>query len=530
MMRWSKSRSVEVAVGVFAFGALLGAGLWPLHAAEESEAEAVGRRIYHEGDSGRGITAVLGEGGTEVPAAVLPCASCHGSDGIGRPEGGLRPSDITWPALERPGIRRDRAPRPPYEERSLIRAITMGLDSDGLPLHSAMPRYRLTREEAEALVAYLRLLGSEETPGISETAVRLGVLLPPGEAAESRREAIRGVLASAARRGGVRGQIFGRRLDLRFLAPEGLPAERLDRIRELLAVEEPFALLAPYAVGIEDLLSNLLAETGIPAIGPFSAEPPMAEPPVPEVFYILPGLQHQARALVRFAEALEPRGAETVAVVLAVEDARAERLARAISEDRGVGSAVRRISVAEGAVGLEEAAERLLDLRPDAVLILLPRSRGEALVQRLHGQTEGLILLFVGPLNAGESSRQSPGPVPFRRFVAWPTLPRDTRPEAWASYQELVAGEAWSRNHRAAQLSALAAFELAQEALRRAGRRLNRERLIEALEGMYQHETGYSPAVTFHPNRRVGALGAWVIGDDEEEGVWVSVESKVTEP
>ncbi|HWN42782.1 MAG TPA: ABC transporter substrate-binding protein, partial [Thermoanaerobaculia bacterium] len=54
--------------------------------------EERGREIYLEG-AGE-ITAVIAagggtEGGTEVPASALPCASCHGRDGRGRSEGGV---------------------------------------------------------------------------------------------------------------------------------------------------------------------------------------------------------------------------------------------------------------------------------------------------------------------------------------------------------------------------------------------------------------------------------------------------------
>lgn len=472
--------------------------------------------------------AALGEGGTEVPAAVLPCASCHGFDGVGRPEGGVVPSDITWQALQRPAVRRDRSSRPPYDERLLIRAITMGRDSGGSPLHSAMPRYRLTREEAVALVAYLRLLGTESAPGVSDTAIRLGVVLPPGEGAAARRQAIRGVLDLTAGRASAREEIYGRRIELRFLVAEGSPAERIDQIRAFLNAENPFALLAPHAVGIEEALARLLAETGVPAIGPVSAEPARGEPPVAEVFYLLPGLRHQVQALLRFAESPEPLGAETVAVVFARGDSRAERLASEIVDERAEGVAgarVRPVPVVGGADGLEGAAGTLRELRPDAILLLLPRSAGERLLLRIERSGEPRPLLLVGSLYGSGDPTKTRAPEPFSRYYAWPTLPQDTEPAAWASYRERVADAPWAREHRAAQLYTLAALEVIREALRKVGRRLGRQGLIEALETLYQYETGYSPAVTFHPNRRVGALGAWIVGEDSSEAFWQPIDS-----
>jgi len=66
--------------------------------AQLSPAQAAGKQIYMEGvsPSGQEMEAILGEGSTRVPASLMPCASCHGSDGKGRPEGGVAPSEITW--------------------------------------------------------------------------------------------------------------------------------------------------------------------------------------------------------------------------------------------------------------------------------------------------------------------------------------------------------------------------------------------------------------------------------------------------
>ena len=56
---------------------------------------------------------------------------------------------------------------------------------------------------------------------------------------------------------------------------------------------------------------------------------------------------------------------------------------------------------------------------------------------------------------------------------------------------------------------------------------MSREKLIETLEGFSQYATGLTPAITYGPNRRVGATGAHVITIDLEKrefmaaGPWV---------
>jgi hypothetical protein len=50
------------------------------------------------------------------------------------------------------------------------------------------------------------------------------------------------------------------------------------------------------------------------------------------------------------------------------------------------------------------------------------------------------------------------------------------------------------------------------EALKQAGRRLDRAALIEALEALHDVRTGTLPPITFGPNRHAGLSGAAVIG------------------
>jgi len=69
---------------------------------------------------------------------------------------------------------------------------------------------------------------------------------------------------------------------------------------------------------------------------------------------------------------------------------------------------------------------------------------------------------------------------------------------------------------------ALAAAKIFTEALKRAGRDLSREKLITALEGLYEYETGVTPNITFGPNRRVGSKGSYVVAIDPEKKGFIS--------
>lgn len=134
-----------------------------------------GEQIFREGVSPRGTPLVATVGtGDAVPAALLPCVNCHGPDGRGRSEGGVRPADISPAALLRP-LRDERRQRPAYDASRLRRAITLGLDAGGQPLDSAMPRYALSLADADDLLAYLARLDQRREPGVTSDRLRIGV-------------------------------------------------------------------------------------------------------------------------------------------------------------------------------------------------------------------------------------------------------------------------------------------------------------------------------------------------------------------
>jgi len=61
-----------------------------------------------------------------------------------------------WP-LQAPRL----AGTPPAGDAEMVRVLTTGIWIDGKPLRPPMPQFRMTQEDAEAVVAYLRSL----TPG-----------------------------------------------------------------------------------------------------------------------------------------------------------------------------------------------------------------------------------------------------------------------------------------------------------------------------------------------------------------------------
>jgi len=92
------------------------------------DAEARGKQIYFEGTSpsGGAINVVVGDEAVTLPGSAITCVSCHGSDGLGRPEGGVLPTDIRWSELVKTygHVHENGRRHPAFDDASLARSIT----------------------------------------------------------------------------------------------------------------------------------------------------------------------------------------------------------------------------------------------------------------------------------------------------------------------------------------------------------------------------------------------------------------------
>lgn len=505
---------------VLAVGGLAAGRAWG-----DDEVE-LGQRVYElgEGEEGREIIAALGDGGTEVPARTLPCASCHGQRGEGGEEGGVRPSALTWDALTRPYEVDHPSGRshPPYTERLLKRAVTMGMDPAGQPLHVAMPRYRLTHREAAALVAYLKTLTRDGVaPGVRVDRLRIGVVMPPAGQAPGLGEAVRAVLEAYAARSNARGGIYGRRLEILALTPPAPPAARREALARWLAEEEIFALVSSFLTGADAELAGLAAEAAVPVVAPFTVRPQLALPLNRYVFYLLSGLEDQTRALIDYG--LEELTEVARVRLLLPADGSLDELAAAALEQaarRGAGSpwaAATRVPYGPGGTPLQA----LDPTAGDAVLFLGDEAAAVGFLRAL-GQLDWTPHVLLLSALSGNAVAAAPARLTDHIFVAYPTLPSDKDEAGLERYRALAEEASLPDAHLSLQLATLTGMELLATALERSGRQLSREGLVESLEGLYAFDTALSPPLTYGPNRRVGALGAYIVRPDPTTGTIIA--------
>lgn len=503
-------------------------------ALELGERERAGKKIYREctSPSGRDITATLAGDPAPLPASAIPCAGCHGDDGLGKPEGGVVPSAVTWAQLTKPyghvhaGGRQHRA----YDEATVARAVLEGRDPDGRELAPAMPRYSMPPEDVESLVAYLKVLDRDLDPGIDAERLLIATVLPTSGRHSDLGAAIRGVLDAYVVSVNAAGGIHGRRVELDVAGFDGDRGDALEALRRLVDQRPPFALVSGFAGGAESQVAAFADEGKIPLVAPFTIVAQGGEDARHYVFHALSGVRELSRALAAWNASAPGAKSGVRAAVLhpdhpaladAARAARAQFLARS-------GGSVAILPYERGRLDL--AAVRRARRSAGEVVLFLGDDHDLASFTRHADALRWAPRLLAPGTLAARAAADAPSRFAGRVFLAYPSLPGDEKPAAARELARLQGAAGIPAQHRAAQVSAYAAATLLTDAARRAGKALSRERLVATLESLHAYETGIVPPLTFGPSRRIGALGAYIVAVDVREhsfrpvSPWIALE------
>lgn len=457
-------------------------------ASELTAQQLRGKRLYLTGEGTKAkATALIGAEDVVVPASVVPCASCHGRDGRGNAEGGVRPANVQWDVLLR-AVTSEERQRAAYTEPLLKRAIAMGVDSSSQRLQTTMPRYRLALDDMNDLLAYLQRVGSDRDPGISDDALRIGVVLPVGEEAP-----LRAAMSAYFARINNDGGVFGRRIDARFVTSGGTPAERAASLQRFVNDEKPFAIAGAFLNGADEAMSAALERAHVPAIAAFASRTPRESR---YVFQLLAGVREQSLALL--AATKDDTGALTI-----VADESTNAVATQL-HDELAGRAVTIVTTTPPTI------------TTPLVLYLGAPSRIHALLEVAAAAPKPPAILIPAPHSSGELTG-APPQLDRKIFVALPSSPADVTEEGRAELDALHVDAAHATSCRIA----LASAHLLVDALRHVGRDLDRETIVDTLDTNYRTATTLTPPISWSPNHHTGTSGALVMMIDLVAKEWV---------
>jgi ABC-type branched-subunit amino acid transport system substrate-binding protein len=495
--------------------ALLIAFISPANAQQPLTPQEIrGKQIYLQGTSSSGeeILAYVGDSSLEVPGKVMACANCHGLSGQGKTRDGITPSNITWEALTKPHGAAQASGRkhPAYTDRALELAITRGLDPGGNKLLKAMPRFQMSKADLDDLIVYLKRLGTDLDPGVSEQKIVIGTAIPNSGPLADLGQAVRDVIAAVFAETNLQGGVYNRQLELKTVAAE-TKVTRAD-LDGLIKGEKVFALAGVVMAGVESEIVPFLGEQQVPLIGPLTLDPRVGSPLNRHVFYTLTGNAGQARALISFV-ARRPESKSLVIAVIQTPNELNSHTTDAIKEQTQRDGLTAPQIFDAGSFPAAEMVTRLRQANVSALFFL----GSSADLQRLlteAAKVNWFPQIFLQSGNADARIFTAPQGFDGKILFTVPTAPRDIKEEGSKEFRALAEKYKLTQKHVAAQIASYGAAKILIEALKRAGKDLSREKLIQALEGFAGYQTGVLPPITYGPNRRVGVMGAYIVTVD----------------
>ncbi len=456
-----------------------------------------GKEIYLQGTtvSGEGLRVRVGD--TEAVTSAFRCASCHGSGGLGTTERGTSSGDISWKSLSSPQGHQhlDGRRHAAFTQESLKRAIREGIDPAGNTLAEQMPRFQMAQADLDALVAYMQCLGNERAPGVSESIIRIGSILPAGQLGRSIEQVIEGYFDDISQNGGI----YNRRLSLVVTRADAAvqPARRLDaRQRQDDDVLAFVSSYVPAASGIGQGNPTVTADD-LPIVGPLTSEMEVEPSEDSRVFYLSVSTREMAAALLTSATdkrdwngdlaIVYPEGQVSQDTLAYLENLYTERTGRGL----------KRLPFA-GKTTLVSVTHHVSQNGVGAVLFLGSASDAAAFLgQATRDYWSGVLLLAHSPsrIRLKSAGHEFRGKVVLSS-PAWPDS------KVYSVFAD--------RHHIAPldlelQESAYCASALLVEGLRNAGKSLTRAGLITALESLREFQTGVCLPLTYAPKQHWGA-------------------------
>ncbi|MCU7806293.1 MAG: ABC transporter substrate-binding protein [Candidatus Thiodiazotropha sp. (ex Semelilucina semeliformis)] len=484
-----------------------------------AQSDLVGQSIYHQGKGTEAATAYLSGAGIDVKSTRFACVQCHREDGSGNREGGVSAPDIRFQHLAQPyaGVRATGRRHSAYDENSLARAIQQGIDPAGNLLHAAMPRYRFSMQDMQALIDYLKRLDAFTAPGVSDDLIRIGTLQPSTgpllQASLDVRRLLQGFIQQINSRGGI----YGRRLELVVseFDPD-LNTSQISAVEALLRGQGVFCTLANLGLSPKGEAVQSLMAQGVPELAPLRQALEDDRNRDSHIFYLYASLPDQGVMLVDHLLSVNANEVPSVALVY-VDDDHSRQGVHGIQKrmtEHGI-DPTGVFSYQANDYDVVNLVRKLRSTATDDILFLGSGSQLQQLLDRADQigwfpQVYGLAGLS-GAVSTTISPKQSNRLTMLTPFSLPDAVSGNLTRFSNLLEQTSVVGPHW-RIHQ----SAYSAARLLQAGLERLGRRPTRNGLVAGLNQLWKFETGVMPPLTFNENRRTGLRGGTIVAIDPE--------------
>ncbi|PHS03600.1 MAG: hypothetical protein COA88_15535 [Kordia sp.] len=464
-----------------------------------TDRQKAGKKVYTKGIGTTNIKITANMSGVNVPATIMTCVNCHNAKGTGNPEGGITPSNITWESLTKSygGKRQDGKNRPAYTEKTLRKVITTGIDPAGNQLHSVMPKYNMSREDIDNLIAYLKVIGEDNVQGVTPIAIKIGFALPGSINSENAR-AVKKIVNAYTTEINNTGGIYNRKLTPVFY--ENKTNINDDDVFMLTGFDDSFKVNVDEDLLIPALLSY--SKTTVP--NGFNNK---------NVFYLHPSLVAQNMSLVTFSKKKKFTKEETSPSILFYDDETRKHTAKKIEEKYRKEFNTTPFITAINEHNINEIVKNKTIKTGTTLHFIGPHYIGHKLLIALNEAGKFPYIFLSGSIS---SINVFNIPKAFKNnvFIGYPSWISEKTVSGIKKYDYLKNKYSLEYKWKGNQLDALTMLLTIEECLKRIGQDLTQELFIEELENLYEFPTGLIQPITYTPNKRVGNATMYITSYD----------------
>ncbi len=512
----------------------------PVPARSSQESLRLGERMYRDGllPSGDPMQAVI-KGDVSVDGTMFTCVSCHLRGGIGSYEGQIATPPTNGKVLYEPrasgfvpsgeeGVKYTLPARPAYTDETLAGALRDGFDPTGRELDFVMPRYLLGAADMATMIAYLKQLSNDFSPGATEKMITFATIIAGDVSPEDRAAMVvplESILRSwnartaksefMARKGDRAGSPMrlGRKFRILQWELKGPPESWQGQLEEYNRKEPVFALLGGIADGDWKPIHEFCESHRIPCLFPMTDYPVISSSDW-YTLYFSKGLYQEGEAVARYLGGMEDDPVEKDVVQVFREGRDGAALAAGFRETWvGLGHRppVDRI-LRRG----EPFPAELLDGgngkgRPHTLLLWLD-GEGIPVLERLADGTNRPSMVFVSSSLLKRSIWSLPEKSRGFTFITWPwRLPQDEK-------RFTAAANVWVKNPRGPSdgkrisTRVYSLMRLVSEAMMHMGTNYYRDTFFDAV-GMEGDKDEYPDYVrlSFGPGQRYASKGCYIV-------------------
>ena len=394
------------------------------------------------------------------------------------------------------------------------------------------PRKSLTRPLLVGLAAVLVLVGvavafslrpkapsepGATAPGVTETEIQLGLSGPfSGTARELGRNVELGV-QTYFHHVNDQGGIAGRKLRLVALDDSYKPGQALTNVQDLFEQREVFGLIGNVGTPTAEKVLPYVLERNRLFFGAVTgAKVLRRSPPDRSVFNYRASYAEETAAILKYLLDVRKIQPEQVAVFAQQDsfgDAGFDGVSRILRQRGCDPERTLRVGYLRNTTDVQQAVEEVLRHEELKVVVMVAVYRPAArFIHQVKAKRPGLLFTnvsFVSSEALAEELRQlSPHDVPGV-IVTQVVPPIDSQSTAVRRYREVLRQYAPNEQPTFASLEGYLAANLLTEGLRRAGRSLTTDTLIEALESIHDLDVGIGTPLRFGPSEHQASHKVW---------------------